>query len=495
MHPSILVPLTVGLTMTAAAQSGNISQTEALTRLLSAEQPQATWFAPEFLERVPFETVARQMESIRQTYGAFQRLDTQGGRPVAVFERGSLVITAVSLDAQGRLTSFGAAPPSPLAAAQTPADRDAIAQTLTRVFQPETADPALFAPEFLEAVPIRSVNEQLAAARAELGAFVRVDVSGNAPRVVYEKGALNVTAFQVNAQGQITSLAIAPAPEEITFGSLEEARTAFAALPGRTSLLVREVGGDTLVALNPSRPLAVGSAFKLAILAELQAQITRGERSWTDEMTLSDRDRSLPGGTLQDAPTGSRYTLRDLAARMIRDSDNTATDMLLNLVGRAGVEARLGQTAMPSTREAFVLKNPANFELLRAYRAAGLNREARREVLARAAAAPLPNVETFPPGPLATDVEWFVSTERLCPLIAEVAALPATTLNPGAADPADFARVSYKGGSEGGVLNLTTQVTTRSGRSYCVSATWNDARLLNENRFVSLYRGVLKLLR
>lgn len=41
---------------------------------------------------------------------------------------------------------------------------------------------------------------------------------------------------------------------------------------------------------------------------------------------------------------------------MISVSDNTATDLLLRVVGRAGVEARLGQTAMPSMREFFALK-------------------------------------------------------------------------------------------------------------------------------------------
>jgi len=55
--------------------------------------------------------------------------------------------------------------------------------------------------------------------------------------------------------------------------------------------------------------------------------------------------------------------------------------------------------------------------------------------------------------------------------------------------------VSYKGGSEPGVLNATTQITTPSGRTYCVSATWNDARILNEAQFVALYGGLLRLLR
>ena len=35
--------------------------------------------------------------------------------------------------------------------------------------------------------------------------------------------------------------------------------------------------------------------------------------------------------------------------------------------------------------------------------------------------------------------------------------------------------VAYKGGSEIGVLNLTTQVTGKDGSTYCVAFTWNDS--------------------
>lgn len=41
----------------------------AVTRLLGAEQPQADWFAPEFLAQVPFETIKAQLAGIRQAFG------------------------------------------------------------------------------------------------------------------------------------------------------------------------------------------------------------------------------------------------------------------------------------------------------------------------------------------------------------------------------------------------------------------------------------------
>ncbi|OLV17296.1 hypothetical protein [Deinococcus marmoris] len=176
---------------------------------------------------------------------------------------------------------------------------------------------------------------------------------------------------------------------------------------------------------------------------------------------------------------------------MISVSDNTAADLLLKSVERAGVEARLGQTDMPSTREFFVLKNPANIELLRAYRSVGLDRAARKEVLKQADAAPLSNAMVFVQGlTIATDVEWFVSAQGLCRLMAE---LPETWQNPGVADPADFPSVSFKGGSEPGVLNLTNQLTSKVGKMWCVSATRNRPEPLDEQMFIAMYAGMLKL--
>ncbi|GGO22396.1 serine hydrolase [Deinococcus humi] len=488
------------LIASASAQAQAITQTEALTRLLSAPELRAEWFSPDFLAQVPFETIAAQLRSLPTQFGRFVRMDTLQGQPLAVYGRGTLVVTVASLDDQGRLTAFGAVP-GPASAAADPAaaqsEQAKVASLLEGLFKVEPLDLSLISPSFLEQVSADELSKTFAAIRAGSGALQNVQIMNAGYRLTFEKGAWEASGVGLDDQGRFTSLLLRPAAPDISYASLDEARAAFAALPGQVSLLVQEVGQpQPLADLNSRKLLAVGSAFKLAILGELQAQVTRGEKQWTDEVTLTDADRSLPSGTLQDAPSGSRYTLRDLAARMISQSDNTATDLLLKAVGRQGVEARLGQTAMPSTREAFALKNPANIELLRAYRSAGLDRDARREVLEQATAAPLPNAGLFAQGKtVAQDVEWFVSAQRLCRLMANVASLPETQLNPGVAAPADFERVSFKGGSEIGVINLTTQVTTKAGRTLCVSATWNRPEPLEEQIFVAMYAAVLKLLR
>lgn len=367
-------------------------------------------------------------------------------------------------------------------------------EMLSRLLATAPIDTALFNAEFLQAVPAATLTQMFSELRGQLGEYRGAEETAQGWTLDFERGQLPVLALTVDASGLVSGFRIGvPVPR---LGSLAEAEAAFAALGGQVSLLVTEVGQAPSISLNTRRPLAVGSTFKLAILSELQAQVSAGSLTWEQEVTLTDAARSLPSGTLQDAANGSRYSLRDLADRMIRDSDNTATDLLLDVVGREGVARRLGQRVVPSTREAFALKNPANAKLLRAYRAALTDTAQRQAVLSQAANAPLPAAEVFMRGqPIARDVEWFVSTEHLCSLMNEVAAQPSTQLNPGLANKSDFAGVSYKGGSEPGVLNLTTQVTTKAGKSYCVSATWNDAKALDDARFMGLYTGLLGLLR
>ena len=68
--------------------------------------------------------------------------------------------------------------------------------------------------------------------------------------------------------------------------------------------------------------------------------------------SLSAHRISLPTGRLRTIPPGSPLALRTLAAFMITDSDNTATDAL--------IEFRSMQRHLPflTTREYFHLKSP-----------------------------------------------------------------------------------------------------------------------------------------
>lgn len=66
------------------------------------------------------------------------------------------------------------------------------------------------------------------------------------------------------------------------------------------------------------------------------------------------------------------------------------------------------------------------------------------------------------------------------------------SINPGVANPQDWQKVAFKGGSEPGVLNLTTWLQAKNGKKYCVVATWNNSNApVEESKFMGLYGGVI----
>lgn len=139
--------------------------------------------------------------------------------------------------------------------------------------------------------------------------------------MIFER-AVVPTRITLDADGRIAGLFFFNPRARVS--GLEQAVGDLRALPGRISLLVLEDGRER-AALNPETPLAVGSAFKLAVLAALLDHIRAGQRSWRDVVELRSEWKSLPSGILQDWPDGSPLSIYTLASLMISRSDNTGT--------------------------------------------------------------------------------------------------------------------------------------------------------------------------
>ena len=476
----------------------------ALTRLASASTIDASWFTPEFAGTLP--QIRGGFQGFASQYGAFQGVDSAGGDTYTLRYAGGTVTVTAQINAQGQLTSLFLKGQQATASAPNPAPQNPTPQNpapqassptpqaaLSRLLGASSPSAEWFTADFLAAVPLTQLGSILNQARSGLGAFQEVTPGPDGSFTArFAQGVLPIKSASLDAQGRFTGLLLgAGVPDQKP--DLTTAVAAFGSLPGQNSVVVLE-NGKQVGAFNPQSKLAVGSTFKLGILAELQAQIGAGLHRWDEVKALQPGDKSLPSGFVQSWPDDAPLTLQTLASLMISQSDNTATDMLLRIVGRDGVAKRLGLTVLPSTREFFALKNPANAALKSAYLAGDDTQK--KTVLLNAAAAPLPAASLFAGGAVVSpQIEWFVSVQTLCSLMSEVAALPLTRINPGPADPGLFKSVSYKGGSEGGVLNLTTQVTTRDGRTLCISATSNDSQAIDETRFASAYGQLLQAVR
>lgn len=100
-------------------------------------------------------------------------------------------------------------------------------------------------------------------------------------------------------------------------------------LPPTSSVVFVDLESGFRAEHQPREVFESASLVKLPILVELYG---RG-LDLSEEMVLEDRFRVEGSGKLKSAETGTRWTLEQLAQLMVAESDNIATDMLLERLG------------------------------------------------------------------------------------------------------------------------------------------------------------------
>lgn len=402
-------------------------------------------------------------------------------------------------------------------AAPSPAYQARAAQ-LVRVLTAPGEETDFFSTLFLEAVPVdrwRTIAADLRAQHGKplaLGAVSRTSDTAGQVEVRYERATVGFTLVVApQAPSRVVGLHIVGA--KVAQDSMDKVMADIATLPGRTAFAVAllEDGAPRLLyARDADTQMAMGSSFKLYLIAELARATAAGERRWSDVAALGPKSFS---GRLMQWPDGAPITLQSLATAMIAESDNSAADTLIRVLGRAKVDAMLAATrhaaaekTLPvlTTAEAFALKMPGNADLRRRYEAA--SPEGRRALLREAAArltAANVDVGSVAEVPTAIEsIEWFASPRDMIGLLDWLRrqggdALPILAVNPGIA-PADAKRwryLGYKGGSEPGVMAMNFLAQGQGGRWYAMSGMWNNpAARVEEAQFVALMTRALNLL-
>ncbi len=372
-----------------------------------------------------------------------------------------------------------------------------------------------FDPGFLVEVPVAALNAPLAQIAPPGSAPWRIvndSIDGRVAEITVEsaQGARLIINLAITASTPhlIEGLFLQPAepevPDDYTFAQLD---ADMAGLAAERAIGVYEVGlggCDVVYEANGDQPLAIGSIFKLWVLAELADQIDQGTATWDEQLAVRAELRSDPAGQVYQLDDGDTLTLRQHAEAMISVSDNTATDHLIDRLGRQSVEAAMVRSgvAEPSlnqpflaTRELFWLKfladppNPPEW-----YDA---DVDGRRAILASLAGKTVPwyldptiatssNAEGLSQDqPRNLDIEWLASTSDLCRTLDhldEVASKPGLepvadilSINPGVElDPDVWTHVRFKGGSEPGVLAMAWWLERNDGRMFVVVGILND---------------------
>ena len=356
---------------------------------------------------------------------------------------------------------------------------------------------AHFDSAFLAQVSPAMLNQGLQGATAAKLVAIQVDqprtlvavvsAGGGGPRVQ--------VALAVDSRGLISGLTISPAtpppPPPTTWAGVDAAVRSVAP---EVRLLVANVTSGScqpVHSIDPATAAPLGSTFKLYVLDALGNAVESGKIRWNQPLAITAQLKSIPFGELQTEPDGTRISVQDTAAKMISISDNTAANMLINLVGRPTVEAALTTTGMAdpardrpflTTRELFILKLDQWPALANRYIAA--DEAGRRALLATTVdRAALPAVSGAWTAPRDIDsLEWFASASDICRVYTSLAALArqpglspisnVLSLNHGGLhlDPSQWKKTTwFKGGSEPGVLTVAYLATTQTGQSYVVA--------------------------
>lgn len=120
---------------------------------------------------------------------------------------------------------------------------------------------------------------------------------------------------------------------------------------GVMGIVVEDIGGESRFAVHADREFAQASAIKIPILMEVLKQAHEGKLKLADRHWIDKNTQVAGSGILSElGDHTAQMSVEDLAVFMIVLSDNTATNMLIDLVGKENVTATMKSLGCPHTR-------------------------------------------------------------------------------------------------------------------------------------------------
>jgi beta-lactamase class A len=120
--------------------------------------------------------------------------------------------------------------------------------------------------------------------------------------------------------------------------------------PASTGLEVMDLATGDHVGYNDGAVMPAASTIKVPVMVEVFKQLETGNFDLDRHVTLLENDKDYGSGDLCDAPAGTTYTVDELLEKMIDISDNTATNMLIRLVGLRNINREMSGLGLRHTR-------------------------------------------------------------------------------------------------------------------------------------------------
>ncbi|MFI1915499.1 serine hydrolase [Nocardia sp. NPDC020380] len=256
-----------------------------------------------------------------------------------------------------------------------------------------------------------------------------------------------------------TGLAAALAPPT-SWAELDEQLRALGVRIGLAAAEIDQSGHCRLVhGLEADTVRPIGSNFKLYVLGALGRTVAEGRAAWDEPLAIREELKRPPSGSMQNLAAGTELPLTEYADKMIGISDNTATDHLMDRLGRDAVERELTLLGHSNPRLNIPFMTTGEFFAVK---------------------QDMPGDWTAPRR--IDEVEWFATPLDLCHAHAGLGQLGqpeiehALTRADGGLDldSAVFPVVRYKAGSEPGVCAFTYSARAVDGREFAVVLLMSD---------------------
>lgn len=118
---------------------------------------------------------------------------------------------------------------------------------------------------------------------------------------------------------------------------------------GDVALFAENLKTGQSVSIHADHPVQTASVIKLAVLYEAIQQIRAGKARFDAPLTMYKADQVPRSGVLLFFDTPMTLTLKDALSMMIAMSDNTATNLVIDHIGRANINNRIQQIGLGNT--------------------------------------------------------------------------------------------------------------------------------------------------
>jgi beta-lactamase class A len=119
---------------------------------------------------------------------------------------------------------------------------------------------------------------------------------------------------------------------------------------GKVSLFAKNLDTGAAYELGGDDRIPTASTIKIAVMIEAFARVAEGKAKWTDELVLTKEIKVGGSGILHEFGDGLRLSFRDGVNLMMMLSDNTATNLVIDVLTPDAVNMRMEALGFKETR-------------------------------------------------------------------------------------------------------------------------------------------------